>query len=141
MVMTGGWFMALLYQHYLPTPMTYWVPPHRPIGPSRAGDRLVSEHRRGEVAATGSRGGRDAVSVGVLTLSDRPADWLVVFLEHDWMIFPFELGMSPSQLTIIFFRGVETTNQKGQKDRNIVEAEVNGLSIGMSYNKCDEIMW
>ena len=34
------------------------------------------------------------------------------WLEHDWIIFPEILGSSSSQLTFIFFRRVETTNQK-----------------------------
>ena len=35
--------------------------------------------------------------------------WLVVFLEHDWIIFPYIVNSNPHWL--IFFRGVETTNQ------------------------------
>ena len=35
-------------------------------------------------------------------------DYLVAGLEH---FFPILLGMSSSQLTFIFFRGIETTNQ------------------------------
>ena len=36
---------------------------------------------------------------------------LVGGLEHGFYDFPIILGMSSSQLTFIFFRGVETTNQ------------------------------
>ena len=36
---------------------------------------------------------------------------LVGGLEHDWIMTFHILGMSSSQLTFIFFRGVETTNQ------------------------------
>ena len=35
--------------------------------------------------------------------------WLVVWLP--FFIFPYILGMSSSQLTFLFFRGVQTTNQ------------------------------
>ena len=44
-------------------------------------------------------------------LWDVPSDInLVGGLEHD-LYFPIQLGMSLSQLTFIFFRGFETTNQ------------------------------
>ena len=36
--------------------------------------------------------------------------WLVVFLEHDWMIFPLEI-INWQLSELIFFRWVETTNQ------------------------------
>ena len=38
-------------------------------------------------------------------------EWLVGGLVAIFWIFPYDLGMSSSQLTFIFFRGVQTTNQ------------------------------
>ena len=57
--------------------------------------------------------------------SDRiwPFNWLVVWLP--FVMFPLILGMSSSQLTFIFFRGVQTTNQSTISNPcNISEIEI-----------------
>ena len=61
-------------------------------------------------AGTGAQGAAIAGGrIGLYSL-DPPDISLVGGLEHDFY-FPIQLGMSSSQLTFIFFRGVQRTNQ------------------------------
>ena len=67
--------------------------------------------------------GKSPLLMGKITISTGPFSiamlvitrgyWLVVFLEHDWILFPFQLGMSSSQVTNSYFSEGwrKTTNQ------------------------------